>query len=311
MTCGIRTWLVLAPALMVFGLFCDSHLGSRLKMGLAPSFPIEMEPVSFEPSEFFSSTGKRRVVDNQELVVRCHATSFHRIHENIYGDMLEARRKFLVPRQHLEKVDFDELSREYPHWNAANIAEFRIEFINHDQDEDALLNFEDTCRTLDKLGDNSPLDLRYHYYKEAMTPELEKLDFHDFLKLCEMLRKARDEMDAYGLPMPTGISPLAKQRNTMERLERQDLAGAQGGHNCECPPAETSGENQQGNPSRSRSCKGKCKASVGRVDQYALRQQQQQEFGDPWELRPDFIPKAEDEVRYSSDDSIVNVDRVT
>ena len=173
---------------------------SWLKMGLAPSFPIEMEPVAFEPKEFFSSTGTRRIIGDQELRLHCLETSFHQIHEHIYKGMIENRRKFQMPKEHLEKVNFDELCRQHPRFTQANIAEFRIEFIHNDVDGDALLDFDEISAALNRLGDDSEHDLRYNCYTEAMTAQLGKVDFRDFLVLCELICQSRDELDACAHP---------------------------------------------------------------------------------------------------------------
>ncbi|XP_072031667.1 uncharacterized protein [Amphiura filiformis] len=198
---------------------CTGTCSSWLKMGLAPSFPIEMEPVSFEPNEFFSSTGTRRIIGDQELRLHCQETSFHQIHEQIYKGMIENRRKFQMPKEHLEVVNFDELCRQHPRFTPANVAEFRIEFIQCDIDKDALLDFNEICNALDRLGDNSEHDLRYNCYTEAMTAQLSKVDFRDFLVLCELICQSRDEMDACALPYQISreASPAKPSKSNRKR----------------------------------------------------------------------------------------------
>lgn len=230
---------------------CTGTCSSWLKMGLAPSFPIEMEPVSFEPNEFFSITGSRRVVGNRELRISCQETKFHQIHENIYKGMIENRKKFQLPKEHLEKVSFDELCRQHPRFTPANIAEFRIEFIHQDDDEDALLDFNEICKALDRLGDDSEHDLRYNCYTEAMTAQLSKVDFRDFLVLCELICQSRDEMDACELPYQISreisreASPAKSKRNrsrshsrSRSRSQSRSSVGSGSRHNADQRPPD-------------------------------------------------------------------------
>ncbi|XP_054759128.2 uncharacterized protein LOC129265155 [Lytechinus pictus] len=169
---------------------CSSCLRG-LKMGLAPSFPIEMEPVHFEPAEIFTSTGKRRVEGEALQVVRCPEN----ITEDIYRDIVN-RRTYHSPHDHLEHINFEQLSEKYPNWTRSNISEFRIEFITNDKDKDSLLNYDEVSEVLNKLGDDSPTNVRFHCFVQTMKsmkyPELgNKVDFQDFLELCHLLVQVR------------------------------------------------------------------------------------------------------------------------
>ncbi|XP_071833289.1 uncharacterized protein [Apostichopus japonicus] len=169
------------------------------KMGLAPSFPIEMEPVYFERAEIYSSTGRRLQPSDHRMAVSQPETPFHVIHEAIYKEMVDTRRTTHKPREQLENVDFDQIVEKYSRFSLGNIAEFRLEFINFDRDNDALLSFDDVCNSLDKLGDDSKEELRRQAYVEVMPQKLEMCDFQTFVALCDALSRKRDEIEEMGI----------------------------------------------------------------------------------------------------------------
>ena len=270
---------------------CSSCLRG-LKMGLAPSFPIEMEPVHFEPAEIFSSTGKRRVVDEEALqVVRCGES----IEEDLYRDIVTRNH---TPYDHIEQINFDQLTEKYPNWTRSNIAEFRLEFIKHDDDDDALLNYDEVSNVLDKLGDDSPTNIRFHCFVQTMKskigcPELgNKVDFHDFLDLCHLLCRVRVregisscediklEASGAGRTDSAKASPLPEPRRSGRLLSPRTRRSANGSSSpqlsgssadspgckpkpktlCSCPLADISETETDSRILRGKSGRGKVKS---------------------------------------------------
>ncbi|XP_077869419.1 uncharacterized protein LOC144360727 [Saccoglossus kowalevskii] len=161
-------------------------------MGVKPSFPVVVEPILYEPQTHFTSTGRRRVINNRRMVVKYQLTTFQKINNQIYQDVGTQRRMTLLPKRKLHRADFKRLCQKYPRWGVEHLAEFRFEFIKSDIDEDGLLNFVEYCSSLDRLDDDSLEEDRLSVFQQHVSLEFpEHVDFEEFIHCCDLLYQAR------------------------------------------------------------------------------------------------------------------------
>ncbi|XP_077998749.1 uncharacterized protein LOC144451716 [Glandiceps talaboti] len=170
---------------------------SLSNMGMKPSFPVYVEPILYEPQDHFTSTGRRRVVNNRKMVVKYHLTEFQKINNQIYQDVVTQRRMTNFPKRKLHRVDFRKLHQKYPQWALENLSEFRVEFMAFDTDQDGLLNFEECCNTLTQLGNDSSHQVRDRLFYENVSMDFpEHVDFEEFVNMCDKLAKLPPERES-------------------------------------------------------------------------------------------------------------------
>lgn len=147
-------------------------------MGIRLSFPIPVPKtnISFETSEAYSSSGKKK-----DAVVVFDKTGFEAATEKSFRYFVEERIKAREAKEKLD--DIEDLTIKFPEYSMAQIEDFKFQFMSFDVNQDGHIDYPELQHALNDLGDLSTNEQRRLAFDLIDIDHSDSIDFEEFMEL--------------------------------------------------------------------------------------------------------------------------------